>query len=74
MTDEAEFIKCVERDAIEFRPMGTKIASYACRDQSPKELKGKRRAAHIVTDYDEDTAVFEIYFVCHLTWTVLIFK
>lgn len=57
---EDDFSRRVDQDATSFRPMGTKIASYARRAESSK---GKGRAADAVSHDDEDAVVYEAYHV-----------
>ncbi|EJD53024.1 histone acetyltransferase type B catalytic subunit [Auricularia subglabra TFB-10046 SS5] len=60
--NEADFLQRVEQDATAFRPLGTKIASYARRAES---AKGKTRSTEAVSEDDDDAVVYEAY---HATW------
>lgn len=55
---EDEFTKRVEQDALSFRPMGTKIASYVRRAESSK---GKTRATETISEDEDDAVVYEVY-------------
>ena len=62
-TDEEEFLKRVEKDATEFKPLGEKIFSYK-RKVGPS--KGKKKAFDSGDDLDEnsdDVVVYEVYHV-----------
>lgn len=56
-TDEAEFLKRVEEDAISFRPPGTCIHTYS-RPTRPSSSKGKEKVVE-----EGDTIDFEVYHV-----------
>ncbi|KIJ44181.1 hypothetical protein M422DRAFT_60053 [Sphaerobolus stellatus SS14] len=62
LKSESDFLKRVEQDALSFRPLGTKIASYTRRAESAKgKGKGKTRADEPVDEEDEDTVTYEVY-------------
>jgi len=64
LKSEPEFLKRVEQDALTFKPLGTKIASYTRRAGGTKG-KGKTRADIPLTEDDEDAVVFEVYHVSY---------
>ncbi|KAF8590494.1 histone acetyltransferase type B catalytic subunit [Ramaria rubella] len=59
LNSESEFLKRVEEDAIAFRPLGTKIASYTRR--AAGKGKGKSRANAPVDEDSDDAVTYEVY-------------
>ncbi|EJD06193.1 histone acetyltransferase type B catalytic subunit [Fomitiporia mediterranea MF3/22] len=75
LKDEEEFLARVEKDSMEFKPLGEKIFSYK---RSPSSSKGKKKAFDFGEDLDEtsdDVVVFEAYHVrSPATWDTLGFR
>ena len=71
-TDLNDFNKCVEKDALEFKPFGQNIGSYK-RHLGKGKGKGKALVPEMdLKEDDEDVVTFEIYNVsasyrAHLT-------
>ncbi|KAG9018924.1 histone acetyltransferase 1 [Tulasnella sp. 427] len=65
LKNEDEFNKRVEKDATTFKPLGTKIYSYARPAEGSAKGKGKAAAAQkgyaTASEDDEDAVVYEVY-------------
>lgn len=58
---ESEFLACVEEDAVSFRPLGEKVASYT--RAAPNSAKKGKGAAVTLPEDDPDAIVYEVWHV-----------